>query len=121
MILNWMNEMKKEEAIKKFREIRSFIKADNSLFPITVLGEAIDMAIEALSVELNCKECQRHNNTTFFMDNEDEPSVSTDRPNGEWVVSDNGKYQTCSNCGLEMFHSGWSYCPNCGARMENTK
>lgn len=57
-----------------------------------VLDEALDVAIEALSA---------------------------DRPSGEWVVSDNGKYQTCSNCGLEMFHSDWAYCPNCGARMSN--
>lgn len=43
--------MTKEEAVKKFREIRSFMKADNNLFPITTLGEAIDMAIFALSAD----------------------------------------------------------------------
>ena len=44
------------------------------------------------------------------------PSVSAERV-GKWIVSENGKYQTCSKCGIEMFHSNWSYCPNCGARM----
>ena len=45
------------------------------------------------------------------------PSVSAERV-GEWIVSENGKYQTCSQCGIEMFHSNWGYCPNCGARMK---
>lgn len=44
-------------------------------------------------------------------------SYYPDRPKGEWIVSENGKYITCSNCGLEMFHSDWAYCPNCGADM----
>ena len=51
--------------------------------------EALDMAIEALQ----------------------------DRLTGEWIVSENGKYITCSSCGLEMFHSDWAYCPLCGADM----
>ena len=38
---------------------------------------------KAISAKPNCKECIRHNNTTFFMgdmDDEDDPSVSADRP-----------------------------------------
>lgn len=54
-----------------------------------VYAEAIDMAIKSLST-----------------------------PSGKWIVSDNGKYQTCSNCGIEMFHSNWNYCPMCGATMK---
>lgn len=33
--------------------------------------EAINMAIEALSAESNCKDCKKRNNTTFFMDDEE--------------------------------------------------
>lgn len=44
---------------------------------------------------------------------------SADRPSGEWLMFD-GLY--CSNCHYKLQTTGIpTYCPNCGARMENTK
>jgi len=56
---------------------------------------------------------------------------SADRPSGEWIIRDdmpkldNTYSIECSECGQLMFGhynaDNPNYCPNCGARMENTK
>ena len=49
------------------------------------------------------------------------------RPSGEWELHKDidGEYGICSVCGndADFSHYGkpYAYCPNCGARMENTK
>lgn len=53
-------------------------------------------------------------------------SLSADRPNGEWVNEwkdiDGGRmYGACCSVCHTIGHSGYNYCPSCGARMENTK
>lgn len=55
-------------------------------------------------------------------------SVSADRPKGEWVRIWASVYETCpftrcSNCNEQypLIAENYNYCPNCGARMENTK
>ena len=49
---------------------------------------------------------------------------------GEWIPKEDYggfDYYQCSNCKedfyfeIEPSKSGYTYCPNCGARMENTK
>lgn len=51
-------------------------------------------------------------------------------PNGEWIERDDGwgdNYYDCSVCGESWatidgtpFDNGMKYCPNCGAKMEQT-
>ena len=47
------------------------------------------------------------------------PLAYDDRPSGEWVQEEHKDYK-CSICGTEQWDNT-SYCPSCGARMENTK
>lgn len=56
------------------------------------------------------------------------PSAQSERKHGKWVDVMIGEWCTfdeckCSVCGVvEYFNKGWkkfSYCPNCGARMED--
>ena len=79
--------MTREEAIKILK----------SMSDVSTQGEAIDMAIEALSAERT----------------------------GEWI--DKGEYAECSMCGahsgtqfdgVEPIPLKTNYCPNCGARMK---
>lgn len=56
--------MTREEAIH-------ILKQYNLYSPTRQIEEAMSMAIEALSAEPNCKDCKKHNNTTFFMDDEE--------------------------------------------------
>ena len=42
--------------------------------------------VPSVSVKPNCKECKRHNNTTFFMDDEDEPSDLISRADLLWEI-----------------------------------
>ena len=38
---------------------------------------------------------------------------------GEWIIDDPKQLIThCSNCNWINVHYAWSYCPNCGARMD---
>ena len=51
---------------------------------------------------------------------------SADRPSGEWVNEwkdiDGGRmYGACCSVCHTIGHSGYNYCPSCGARMENEK
>lgn len=47
-----------------------------------------------------------------------ELDAQTERKSGEWVACQDGKYH-CSRCD-DVAPKGyrWSYCPNCGARMD---
>ena len=106
--------------------------------------EAIDMAIEALSVA-NLKE-EFESADAEFTDLPDIPRYyyekvvgkmaheintlkgqleSADAVQGEWKHTITGQ-PYCSNCEYvfgedEEFSPFWKYCPMCGARMENTK
>ena len=51
-----------------------------------------------------------------------------ERKKGEWLPMFDGKFTggaywfSCSNCKRivpDVRNGGWSFCPNCGARMEN--
>lgn len=117
--------MTREEAIKIFRirkEYATLIKED-------VLQEAIDLAIEALSTEPNCKDCKKRNNTTFFMDDEGALDMAiealSEPKRGKWKTAirhehyPSGKeYEAdyCSVCGRRGSLE-YNYCPCCGARM----
>ena len=67
------------------------------------------------------------NDARFLIQNA--PSVSADRPSGKWIPTPDGNTVcACSVCGGEEVvptcmgePTIWNYCPNCGARMENTK
>lgn len=120
--------MTREEA----REALSVLK----IYDAQWLREAVDMAIEALSAEptdlisrADAIEAVKSlpNTSNGFSDTYDKAYIiglleelpSADRPSGEWLMFD-GLY--CSNCHYKLQTTGIpTYCPNCGARMENTK
>lgn len=81
--------MTREEAIEIFEDNDTVIENPNYLF--TEIGEAWDMAIEALKEE---------------------------RPHGEWVKKTYGYLSAheCSECGFNG-NQLWHFCPICGADM----
>lgn len=56
---------------------------------------------------------------------EDLPFAESDRGEWEHCRDDDGEYDVCSLCGMDVdiSHSGKSYnfCPHCGARMESMR
>ena len=83
--------MTREEAIAIFGDNDTVIENPNYLF--TEIGEAWDMAIEALKEQ---------------------------RPHGEWIkfTLEGGFLSShkCSNCGFNG-NQLWHFCPSCGASM----
>ena len=49
-----------------------------------------------------------------------EPLDIPEKPKGKWI--DDGDTLICNKCRIAynhpLFHHGWNYCPNCGAKME---
>lgn len=119
--------MTREEAIEILNETQVVYFAPNGKAEVQ---EALAMAIEALKQPFNATQLLDDGTLKVKVsnvldikrvmvmdDNVIYDSYYPDRPKGKWIVSENGKYITCSNCGLEMFHSDWAYCPICGADM----
>lgn len=65
--------MTRKEAIQKLMFIGEEVVSESQ-------AEAIEMAIEALSAEPNCKDCKKRNNTTFFMDDEETIDTAIEAP-----------------------------------------
>lgn len=98
--------------------------------------EALDMAIKALQAEsTHCRLIDADalmeycsNQKTKTITNNDIarfPTVSTDRPHGEWI--DKGDYALCSECGgssgtqydgVERIPRITTFCPHCGVKMK---
>lgn len=86
--------MDREKAIERIKTIQSIYE-----FKSTTTKEAIDVAIEALSVE----------RTGEWIDFDLKPA-----PNGVPV-------EKCGNCGEWSTQMGKNFCPNCGADMRGEK
>lgn len=133
--------MTREEAIKTIENRDSIMDYCES----AELGEALDMAIEALSAEpcedvisrqavLDVTERELFKGDAIS-EIEKLPSVTQKPKMGRWImpVQDDGMsdpiyYQVrCSECGFDLDPQTWhmelhqygadKYCPNCGARM----
>ena len=91
--------MTRDEALKKMQAVKSYMTSGNPIWSVTEIGEAFDMAIEALE--------------------------QPERKTGEWIEIPDGIFAStykCSKCGaspvLDEYDWAFShYCPNCGARM----
>ena len=104
---------------------------------IPTIGEQVDaleMAIKALEQEPSGDLISREETLTAFadyvgsgmsMDDYDAlwnivakmPAVRQESKTGHWVWNTNKTYCKCSECGIGMGHTEYDYCPNCGARM----
>ncbi len=48
---------------------------------------------------------------------------SANRPQGEWIIeidTNGNTYGRCSICGIRQYAGQLNFCPDCGARMEET-
>lgn len=70
--------MTREEAIEQLHNCKDLIKQDGQDYLDERDFPLLDMAIEALSAEPNCKDCKKRNNTTFFMDDGEDIDMATE-------------------------------------------
>ena len=96
--------MTKDEALKKMQAVKSYMTSGNPIWSITEMGEAFDMAIEALE--------------------------QPERKKGKWVVGKDGMIH-CTACNeiptskiidtvktlYEISPFNMNFCPKCGADM----
>ena len=130
--------MNREEAIMWLNQIKDrYIRGGDDSFDAS-RKQALDMAIEALSAKptdlvsradaieaIESRQTEQWIDTDVDYNNGLESAVSeikalpsADRPNGEWVIRENGNKE-CSLCGHER-QDGWDYfCGYCGAKMGN--
>ena len=79
----------------------------------------------------NCRTCRHHGHCDFIVTCDHGEMYSPDmskletidpeilRPHGKWVICSDGYYPYCSECKEEPKGGNMtSYCPNCGATME---
>ena len=67
----------------------------------------------------NCKTCRNfRSEDSFYKCNliERAPTVETERPQGEWILSSTG-YWECSECKKGRLMVQENFCPNCGVYM----
>lgn len=102
--------MTTEEALKRMQAVKSYMTSGNPIWSVTEIGDAFDMAIEALG--------------------------QPERKTGRWVVDTRGRIH-CSNCietpanriiidgdvvyNMEPIREIMKYCPRCGASMTEEK
>ena len=117
--------MTRKEAIKILNKYDlNFCDINGNPIPPQDLAEAFDMAIQALQQQtcdnckfneetdgMNCYECVKGISDNFEA-LEQEPK----REKWEHYLKEGLKWK-CSGCG-SRYTVPWSYCPNCGARME---
>ena len=89
--------MTRDEALKKMQAVKSYMTSGNPIWSVTEIGEAFDMAIEALE--------------------------QPERKTGEWIWKTEDKYE-CSCCHeiitvKEVMNiPQYITCPMCDAKME---
>lgn len=86
--------MTREEAIQCIKH-ELLITVNRKDLTGQAIGEALDMAIEALQAE-------------------------SDRPQGEWIGVDGEPYSMCSNCEryIDDIDDDFDFCPHGGAKMQ---
>lgn len=84
--------MTRDEALKKMQAVKSYMTSGNPIWSVTEIGEAFDMAIEALE--------------------------QPERKTGKWKPISDGYLDIyeCNQCG-ETEDYERNFCPNCGADM----
>lgn len=88
--------MTNSEALKKMQSVKAYMTSGNPIWSVTEIGEAFDMAIEALEAEPKKGKWKRKIVDSGF--------------NADWI---------CSECGHRLkTEYATNYCPNCGAKME---
>lgn len=139
--------MTREEAIKRFQQMKKILSIHNS--DAARLIEAIDMAIEALqneeTINTQLANCQHgrlidadalmekiYDSTYPLYSRQFEGYVIpmsrleeiinnaptvSARPHGEWLYYDYDNLR-CSNCNYHFGQRHMVYCPNCGAQMD---
>lgn len=96
--------MTRGEALKKMQAVKSYMTSGNPIWSVTEIGEAFDMAIEALE--------------------------QPERKKGKWIQKSKPMefctawWYECSECGDKPPRDRYgnpdylsNYCPNCGADM----
>ena len=126
-----MSNLTKEEVIAMLKS-----KMDGSVDTSYEWAETVRMAIEALQAQPThdrlidadalMEYCENQKSKTISNNDIARfPTVSADRPHGEWVDSKNTKgYVVCSNCNkltMIMNRKKYDYYPFCGARMIGEK
>ena len=92
--------MTREEAIKLLKAVKNYMTAGNPIWDVDIMGEAFDIAIDALEVN------------------------PIKHGKWKWELANNGwADHICSECGFTEntdihVSLGWKYCPNCGAKMD---
>ena len=98
--------MTKKEAINMCMEVRHYLTQGNPIWDKDKVGEASEMAIEALKAP---PITQRSMYQAGYR------QAQEDRPRGEWEKATESIWK-CSLCDAIMFTDS-NYCPNCGADM----
>ena len=87
--------MTRDEALKKMQAVKSYMTSGNPIWSVTEMGEAFDMAIEALE--------------------------QPERKTGKWrtVTKKSNLFDaySCSECN-GLVYGKTNFCPYCGCEME---
>lgn len=71
-----------------------------------------------IQTDKNAMEYQTKKPTEF-------PAIEPERKTGEWLPDETGWEFCCSECGYSVMFGGetntFKYCPECGAKMEETE
>ena len=107
--------MTREEAIRQIENRWSIMDYGES----EELGEALDMAIEALAQPIICKDYCIDDDHIYCSPKVAERVVEAlkGRPTGEWIAEEEyGDLWVCDQCGFASEYN-YSFCPICGSMM----